>query len=205
MIKLHWVTRSSILSLLSKFCSSDGFWNILCVGICATCSTSISLIGHNTTAILSRIEILSCHHHKLISIWSLSLILKIKIGILTITTICDIGGSDPATVSNTTISLRWHYLMHVILLCTGIELSMLSSITSFHLVHEISICHSVSHLNLVVLRKFASITRSLESTDFSLIENVWFALNCWKHVVDSGIVCGLKHDTIMSCIHFIDA
>ena len=199
MIKLHWVTCTSILSLFSKFCLSDGFWNILAVWI--RWSTCMFLLRHTSRAILSWIEKLSCHHHLLIGIWSLSLINQIEIYILAIS-ICH-RCADPATVSKTLISFWLHNLIHIILLSIGIEL-LLSSIASFNLIHEVSIDHCVSHLDLIVLRKFAVVAGRCKSSNFCLIENIWFTLYVWKHVVDSWIVCGLKHDAIVRCVHFID-
>jgi len=200
MIKLHWVTCTSILSLFSKFCLSNGFRNVLTVRVYAT--SSISLLSHNARAILRRIEKLSRHHHLLISIWRLSLIHEIKINVLAIS--IRHRCADPATVSKTCISFRLHNLIHIVLLSICIEL-MLSSITSFNLIHEISIVHSVSHLDVIILRKFTVITGCSEATHFCLVENsLLFSLNVGKHVMDSGIVCRLKHDTVVSCVHFID-
>jgi hypothetical protein len=139
----------------------------------------------------------------LIGIWSLSLINKIEIHILAITV--SHRCANPAAISKTTISFRLHNLIHIILLSIGTEL-LLTSITSFNLIHEIAIDHCVSHLDLIVLRKFAAVAGCLKSSNFSLIKHIWFtSLDGWKHVVDSGIVSGLKHDAIVRCVHFINA
>ena len=196
MIKLHWVTGSSVLSLFSELCLSNGLRNILAVCIWPT------YLLHCVGAILCWVEKLCRHHHLLICIWCLSLIYKIKIRILTIS--ISYRRTDPAAITKTIISIRLHNLIDVILLGIGTEL-LLSSIASLHLIHEISVNHCVSHLNLIILRKFATISCGLETTNFRLIEHIRFStLNSWKHIVDSWIVGWLKHLTIVRCIHFID-
>ena len=199
-IKLHWVTGTSSLSLFSKFGLSNCFIYIWSIWI------SVPLISHNSRAVLSWIEELCCHHHLLVGIWCFPLICKIEINI------CDtrIGdrSSDSAAVSEfLTISIRLHDLSHIVLL-SWVLLLLLSGIASFHLTHEVSIDLSISHVSiLIILRKFTSMTWCwIKSSSFSLIESTWFStLYVWKHIVDSRIIRRLQHDTIVSCIHFIDA
>lgn len=201
-IKLHGVTRTSVLSLFSKFRLGDCFWYVLTVSIDVRWS-SVSLLSHNAWTILSWVELLSGHHHLLISIRRLSLIDKIKIDILAIS----IGyrSSNPTTISKTvSISIWLHNLIYIILLSIGIKLVM-PCITSFHMIHEIPICHCVSHLNLIILRKLTTIACCLKTSHFSLIKCRLFTLNIRKHVMNSRIVSRLKHNSVMSCVHFIDA
>lgn len=197
MIKLHWVACTPILSLFPQFSLRNCLRNILSICI----NSPIPLLSHNTRAILSWIKELSCHHHLLlVSIWSLPLIHQIKINILS--SICH-RRTDPTTIAKSVSSGIIHDLIHIILLCIWIKL--LSSIATFHLIHKVSVNHCVSHLDMVVLRQFAVVSLSVETAYFCLVHRVLFSLNVWKHVVNSGIVCRLKHDTIVSCVHFINA
>lgn len=199
-IELHWVTSTSSLSLFSNFSLSNCFINIWSINV------TILLISHNSRAVLSRIEKLCSHHHLLISIWCFPLILKIKINIRS--TWISERSPNSTVISKLTISIRLHDLTHIILLSviTSVIL-VLTGIASFILTHLVSVDHGgISHLNvLILLRKFTSVAWCIESTDFSLIENIRFSLYVWKHVVNSRIVRRLKHNTIVSSVHFIDA
>ena len=199
-IKLHWVACTPILSLFPKLSLSNCLRNVLSISIYII--YSISLLRHDTWAILRWIEELSRHHHLLlICIGSLPLIHQIEINTLSISIRhrCTDPTAIPKSISSTII----HYLIHIILLGIGIEL--LPCIATFHLIHEVSINHGISHLDMVVLWKLTVVSLGVEASDFCLVHWVLFSLNVWKHVVDSGIVSRLKHDSIVSCVHFINA
>ena len=118
-----------------------------------------------------------------------------------------------STISITSISdvlvihiFKW--LTSMMLLSIEIIHCLLSSIALSNVLHEVSIVHSISHLSLIM----SSFVRTLwiaKSTYSGLIEHLLFlihlSINMWQHFMNSWVISWLEQNTMVGCIHFIDA
>ena len=70
-------------------------------------------------------------------------------------------------------------------------------------IHEVLILapikHGLSHLSLLDVACLGS-----KSPNFGLVEHV-VLLDAGEHLLDSGVVCGLEHDSGLSVIHLVYA
>ena len=149
------------------------------------------------------VEKLRCHHHLLlltpICIWGFSLVHQIE-QVSLVRSCRRICCSYPLISNSTRISSE---TTSSISIATRIFIiTVLASIALSELCHEITIEHSLSHLGILLVIALL-LTLCIESTYSCLVEHL-LLLDVWQHLVDTRIICGLKHDASLCCIHFIN-
>jgi len=217
----YGVAGPSSLPLLSQLCLGNCFWNgwqviliirsrrveklsshiHLLLGVCTSIGVSIII----------SISISIC-----ICILCFSLVYKVeKMGLVVRTwRICcsySLISNSACICRKATSTISFTDLVLVMTLC-GISIAiLLPSVTLPQLGHEVTIEHGLSHLSILLsLSELIGLRRSscnlVEASYSCLIEHLLLSELVYirKHFVNSRVICWLKHDAGLSCVHFID-
>ena len=235
MLLLNWVAGTTVCSLFSELGLSNGFRDLGVVVAVASLIRVLTWwvhARHHLLIVLSRIEeLLGSHHHLLVvvlaSIRSFTLVYQIKK--MSLVTICcnSIRSSnsvaaystwiDPkgaGTISITCLSnLVIHLFEWLALMLLSVEIVhiLLPSIALSDVFHEVSVVHCISHLCLilVLISSFLRSLRIAKSSNSGLVEHLLFLIHLTiyvgEHLMNPWIISWLKQNTIMSCVHFINA
>lgn len=232
MLLMQRIASTPISSLFSKLCLGNCLRDLIIIPSSTTTTIRLSWrihAGNQISVILSLIEeLLSCHHHLLLliltAIRSFPLIYQIeKVGLVVLRYAI---GSPNTVISNTAwVNTKWTCaisitcisnalmvdvlkVLRMVLLSVEIVHCLLACIALPNVFHEISIIHGVSHLSVVVVGTFVGRLWTSKTSNSCLIEHLFLvhlAIYMREHFMNSRIIGWLKHYTMMSSIHFIDA